>query len=55
MVVFKKPRLTGEVLCETQTENGMIHTVVLVDPVDVLAWLASQGLVKVVAQDQSKI
>jgi hypothetical protein len=47
MVVFKKPRLMGEVLCETCDAGGKIHTVVRVNPVDVLAWLASQGLIRV--------
>lgn len=48
MVVFPKPRLTGEVLCETEGDDGKsVHTVVLVDPISVLAWLAAQGLVKV--------
>jgi hypothetical protein len=46
MVVFPKPRLMGEVLCETGDEKSP-RTVVLVDPIQVLAWLASQGLVKV--------
>ena len=46
MVVFPKPRLLGEVLCEGGTEDSP-HTVVLVDPIQVLAWLASQKLVVV--------
>ena len=48
MVVFPKPRLTGEVLCENSSDDGKsIYTVVLVDPISVLAWLAAQGLVNV--------
>jgi len=43
MVVFARPRLYGEVACETP--DG--RTTVWVDAADLLAWLASQGLVRV--------
>lgn len=43
MVVFKKPRIYGEVACENA--NG--HTVVWVSAVEVLAMLVASGAVKV--------
>lgn len=46
MVVFKKPRLYGEVCCE----NADGRTVVWVDALSLLAWLAATGLVKVETQ-----
>ncbi len=47
MVVFSKPRLMGEVCCE----NADGRTVVWVKALDLLAWLASQGLVTVKTPD----
>lgn len=46
VVVFKKPRLYGELCCE----NSKNEAVVLVNAIDLLAWLAATGLVAVDAQ-----
>jgi hypothetical protein len=43
MVVFKKPRIYGEVCCE----NADGRTVVWVDALDLLAYLAAAGLIEV--------
>jgi hypothetical protein len=51
MVVFAKPRLMGEVCCESMDDNGKAYTVVRVDAVDLLAWLAAAGLVEVRSTD----
>jgi hypothetical protein len=51
MVVFKKPRLYGEVACE----NADGRTCVWVDAMDLLAWLAAAGLVKVATTDGTAI
>ncbi len=47
MVVFPKPRLYGEVACE----NADGRTVVYVNALDVLAWLAATDLVTVKLPD----
>jgi hypothetical protein len=43
MVVFSKPRLYGERCCE----NADGHAVVSVKALDLLAWLAATGMIKV--------
>jgi hypothetical protein len=49
MRLFGRRGPLGEVACE----NGDGHTVVWVDPLDLLAWLAAQGLVNVAAAKES--
>lgn len=46
VVVFRRPRLMGELLCE----NDQGRMVVQVNATSLLAWLAAQGLVEVVAR-----
>jgi hypothetical protein len=43
VVVFSKPRLYGELCCE----NADGHAVVFVKALDLLAWLAATGAIKV--------
>lgn len=46
MVVFKQPRLTGEVACVSPSG----HTALWVDAMSLLAWLAAAGLIRVEAR-----